>query len=143
MTRNPVALPLATITSARAVEGGWIVTDAQGEEHNVSKVAWDIAVEGTPSAMLPAQPGTYLLNPNPDHPEDQPRFWKTNVLGWMVCADTEIRPVTLDPEGLLSPPWQVLHPDGRVERSDASNWERVEEWLEEVARVRERVQEQA
>jgi hypothetical protein len=134
MTRKQVVIPLANITCAKAVEGGYIVTDAQGEDHNVDKIAWEIAVEGTPVATTPALQGTYLINPG-DGEADSPKVWKSNVLGWMVCADTAVRPMVLDPEALLSNPWQVLHPDGRVERSDGRSWDSLDEWLDEVRRL--------
>jgi len=131
MTRKQVILPLANITCAKAVEGGFIVTDAQGNDHEVDKISWEIAVEGTPTATVAAAPGTYLINPG-DGEEDSPKVWKSNVLGWMVCADTAVRPMVLDPEALLSSPWQVLHPDGRVERSDGRGWNSLDDWLDEV-----------
>ena len=136
MTSKPVALPLATIASAQKVEDGWVVTDSQGEEHEVSNAAWDMAVEGTPVATIPALAGTYLIGLGEDD-NDKPAVWKKNVLGWMVCADTQTRPVVLDPEALLSSSWQVLHPDGRVERSDGQAWGTLEEWKAEVTSVQQ------
>jgi hypothetical protein len=135
MTRNPVVLPLATITRAVSnPSGGWNVTDAQGEEHFVDNVAWEVAVEGTPASMMPAAPGTYLLNPGVD--EGKPIAWRTNVLGWMVCADTEVRPVVLDMSA-LEKKWDVLHPDGRVERSDGTSWDSLEDWMSTEAAFEE------
>lgn len=137
-SRKPIAVPLQNIAYAKALEGGdWLITDCNGEEHRVSKIDWEIALEGTPTSSFPAQPGTYLVNPA-DEAEDGRKFWRENVVGWMICADTAIRPVVLGPESLLSLPWQVLHPDGRVERSDGSTWETTDEWLEEIRRVNER-----
>jgi len=133
-SRTSIALPLNTISSARSVEGGWIVTDARGDEHQVDNVSWDLAVEGTPSAMMPALPGTYLVEPGTDEGGNR-KVWKTNVLGWMVCADNETRPVVFDHDGLPSLPWQVLHPDGRVERTDGQSWETVMLWIDEVAPI--------
>lgn len=132
-------VPFATMASAQALDGGWRVIDSQGEEHHFSNIDWDIAIETTPAATLPAQPGTYLINPGDG---EGPKFWKSNVLGWMICADSGVRPVCIDPEALLSP-WQVLHPDGRVERADGSSWESVDEWLAELALVAARLTENA
>lgn len=126
MTRQPTILPLATITKAEAVDDGWVVTDAQGEDHRVDSTAWNLAVQGTPSALIPALPGTYLINANTDG--DEPRVWKNNVLGWMVCADTEVRPMLLD-MSMLNKTWDVLHPDGRVERSSGDCWETLDQYL--------------
>jgi hypothetical protein len=128
MTRDQIALPIATITRAQAIEGGWLVTDAQGEEHRVDNVEWNIAVEGTPSAMIPALPGTYVINRGTDD-DGKPKAWKTNVLGWMIAADTEVRPVTTDPNLSGEKNWDVLHPDGRVERNDGSSWDSLDDWL--------------
>lgn len=133
-TRDVVALPLSSISSARAVKDGWIVTDVQGREHTVDDIAWDIALEGTPTATVPALPGTYLINPRDDDGSME-KVWKTNVLGWMVCADTVTRPVVIDQEALLATPWSILHPDGRVERSDGRSWDTLDEWLEEIGPV--------
>lgn len=125
--RGSVALPLNTITRAESAEGGWIVIDAQGEQHRVSSIDWEIAVEGTPTATLPAQPGTYLIGLC--HEEDNTHsVFRTNVLGWMVCADTAIRPVMLDPEALIGGDWQILHPDGRVEQPNGTSWDNLEDW---------------
>lgn len=129
MTRHPIAIPLATITRAEAMEGGdWRVIDGQGDEHRVSKIAWEMAVEGTPTAMLPALPGTYLISPLEEE-DGSTTPYKTNVLGWMVCADTEVRPVCLDPHVVGDAKWDVLHPDGRVERNDGTSWPSLTEWL--------------
>jgi hypothetical protein len=128
-SRAPIALPLSRITSARAIEDGdWLVTDAQGEEHRVDKIAWDIAVEGTPSAMVPALPGTYIVNPREEDDSGE-KVWKNNVVGWMVCADTETRPVVISPDILIGDKWHVLHPDGRVECSNGDSWESVDQWV--------------
>jgi hypothetical protein len=126
------------MANAQALDDGdRIVTDCNGQVHRVSKIDWEIAIEGTPVSSFPAQPGTYLINPA-DEAEDGRKYWRENVVGWMICADTILRPVVLGPESLLTPPWQVLHPDGRVERSDGSTWETVDEWLEEVRLISER-----
>jgi hypothetical protein len=129
MARNPIAIPINTITSARSIEGGdWMVTDAQGEEHRVDSISWQIAVEGTPSSMIPALPGTYILHPGTDD-QGNPKAWKTNVLGWMVTADTEVRPLLADSTCIDRNKWDVLHPDGRVERNDGSTWDTLLDWL--------------
>lgn len=133
MTRQPMILPLATITKAEAVDGGWIVTDSQGEDHHVSNVAWKLAVEGTPAAMMPALPGTYLVSPGEDE-AGKPTAWKDNVLGWMIGADTEIRPVVVD-MSIIDNRWTVLHPDGRVEQSTGDSWDTVDAWLAAVTDV--------
>lgn len=136
-SRRPVAISLQNMAHAQATEtGDWIITDCNGEEHRVSKIDWDIAVEGTPMSSFQAQPGTYLISPA-DEAEDGRKYWRENVVGWMICADTTLRPVVMGPESLLSPPWQVLQPDGRVERSDGSTWESVDEWLEDLRRLAE------
>ena len=138
-SRKSIAVPLQNISSAKALENGdWLVADCNGEEHRFSKIDWEIAVEGTPVSSFPAQPGTYLINPA-DSAEDGRKYWRENVIGWMICADTVLRPVVLSSESLFVQPWQILHPDGRVERSDGSTWETVEEWLEEVRAVTEGV----
>jgi hypothetical protein len=136
MTKRSTVLPLATITKAVAMEGGdWIVTDAQGEDHRVSNVAWELAVEGTPAAMMPALLGTYLVSPGEDETGKR-KVWKNNVLGWMVAADTEIRPLVLD-MSMIEDRWTVMHPDGRVERNDGESWETVDQWLDSVTQVSE------
>jgi hypothetical protein len=129
MNRHTLVLPLATITRARAIEGGdWMVTDAQGEEHRVDKISWEIAVEGTPASMIPALAGTYILHPGTDD-QGNPKVWKTNVLGWMVTADTEVRPLLADPTSIQGNMWDVLHPDGRVERNDGTSWDSLDDWI--------------
>jgi hypothetical protein len=140
-SRRSVAVPLSTMTKAEAVDDGWIVTDAQGEEHRFDKISWDIAVETAPTATLSALPGTYLINPCEEE-DGRVTVWKQNVLGWAICFDGETRPVTLNPEASLSGPWQILHPDGRVERSDGSTWESLNLWLDEDARIREKLRSQ-
>jgi hypothetical protein len=133
MSRQTKVLPLTTITCARAIEGGdWIVTDAQGEEHRVDKISWQIAVEGTPTSMIPALPGTYILHPGTDE-QGHGKAWKTNVLGWMVTADTEVRPLLADPTCIEGNKWDVLHPDGRVERNDGATWDCLDDWIKSEA----------
>lgn len=131
MDRQPVSLPLATITKAEAVDGGWIVTDAQGEEHRVDNTSWNVAVKYTPATMMPALPGTYLISPGEDE-SGKRKVWKNNIVGWMIGADTEVRPVVLD-MSMIDDRWTVLHPDGRVECSDGESWESVDAWLDHVA----------
>ena len=129
-TRSRLALPLNTITKARAaVEGGWTVTDAQGKDHAVDDISWEMAVEGTPTAMIPALPGTYLVTAS-EGEDGAPPYWRDNVLGWMICADTEVRPVVISGEALLTKPWRVMHPDGRVESSNGESWDTTDAWLE-------------
>jgi hypothetical protein len=135
MDRQPVSLPLATITKAESVDGGWIVTDAQGEEHRVDNTSWNVAIKYAPAAMTPALPGTYLVSPGEDE-SGKAKVWKNNVLSWMIAADTELRPVVVD-MSMIDDKWTVLHPDGRVECSDGESWESVDLWLDQVAPARE------
>jgi hypothetical protein len=127
MDNKQIALPLATITKAEATERGWIVTDGHGEEHQVDNVSWNVAVKYSPAAMMPALPGTYLISPADDESGNR-KVWKNNIIGWMIGADTEIRPVVLD-MSMVDDKWTVLHPDGRVELQNGESWDTLDEWL--------------
>jgi hypothetical protein len=130
MDGQSIALPLATITRAEELEGGdWLVTDSQGEQHRVDKVSWQCAVEFTPAVMMSALSGTYLVSIGEDE-RGNSKVWKSNVLGWMICADTEIRPVVVDMSMTVGKGnWHILHPDGRVECKNGESWETVDQWV--------------
>ena len=132
MEGKTLSLPLGTITRARALDGGdWIVTDAQGEDHRVDNAAWKTAVEGTPAAVVPALPGTYLISSSEDT-NAEPKVWRNNVIGWMISADTEVRPIVVDMSMIIGG-WTVLHADGRVERHTGESWDRLDLWLADAS----------
>ena len=81
----------------------------------------------TPKVTWPALPGTYLVSANIDG--EEPHFWRSNVLGWAICMDGLVRPIIIDPNGLMET-WTVLHPDGRVEKSNGDEFEDTAAWLE-------------
>lgn len=121
------AVPFATMRSAEQLQNGdWIVTMADGETLKFTKIDWQIALEMTPLSSFPALPGTYVINFNEDG--DDPQFWRTNVLGWMIGIDNVVRPIVVDPHGVVHG-WTVLHPDGRVETSTGDSFETVDAWL--------------
>lgn len=120
------AVPLSTMASAEQLpDGRWQITTRAGDQRIFSDIDWKIAL-GTPNVTLPALPGTYVVNPNED--DDAPPFWKSNVIGWGICMDGVVRPIVVDPDGLLDG-WTILHPDGRVETSQGDSFEDVATWL--------------
>lgn len=120
------AVPLATMASAEQLpDGRWQVTTSAGDHVIFSGIDWKIAV-GVPNVTLAALPGTYVVSPNEDG--DEPPFWKSNVLGWGVCMDGVVRPLVVDPDGLLDG-WTILHPDGRVETSHGDSFDDIASWL--------------
>nr|AGU09917.1 hypothetical protein [uncultured organism] len=122
-----LALPLASIVRATSTDGGWRVTDVQGETHLVDSTSWDIALQLTPISSVPAQPGTYLLS-RIDEEDGSTTIERVSVLGWMVCADLVTRPISLDTEALIGE-WFVEMPDGHVEGSvGGAKWPTVEAW---------------
>jgi hypothetical protein len=136
MTRHTISLPLATIARAEAMDGGdWLVTDSQGEQHRVDKVAWECAVEFTPAAMTQALPGTYLVSISEDESGNS-KVWKSNVVGWMINAEGEVRPIVVDMSLITGgEQWHILHPDGRVERKSGESWETVDQWFADTVPV--------
>lgn len=122
-----LAVPLTTMAAAEELsDGRWRVTTATGEALTFSRVDWLVAT-ATPKVTWPALPGTYLVSPNDDG--DEPPYWRSNVIGWAVCMDGLLRPISVDANALLDP-WTVLHPDGRVECSDGDEFEDTAAWLE-------------
>jgi hypothetical protein len=109
--------------------GNWRVYAANGESYDFSSIDWEVAVENTPSATMPAAPGTYLVSPNRE--DNSPPYWRSNILGWLVAADGAIRPAVLEPTGAPSD-WTILHPDGRVEDHAGSSWDDAAEWLADI-----------
>jgi hypothetical protein len=121
-----IAIPVSSIQSAEAVEGGdWRVVTNGGDTHVFSKVDWELWLETTPTSSWPAQPGTYVIYLEREANDRQ--FWKIAVVGWMINLEGNVRPVVTDPDG-VSKEWHVLHPDGRVEASDGGSWDNVTQW---------------
>ena len=126
--KTATMVPLASMAAARGIEGGWMVTDNQGGEHPVSDFEMKLALEMTPASTFPALPGTYLLNRATDA-SDNPEIYRITVLGWMISADGDTRPIVLDAEARIDDGWAVQMPDGRVEDRAGSQWESPEAWL--------------
>lgn len=82
--------------------------------------------------MFDAQAGTYLVAAYFD--DNQVDLIYVNVLGWQVGKDRRLTPITLDPRAADEDPWFVLHPDGRVESSDARSWSDKDAWIEDQRR---------
>ena len=84
--------------------------------------------------MFDAAPGTYLVSAYFD--DNQVDLIYCNVLGWQVGKDRRLTPITLDPRATDEDPWFILHPDGRVESSDARSWSTKDAWITEERRAR-------
>ncbi|MEE2917007.1 MAG: hypothetical protein VYB32_08055, partial [Pseudomonadota bacterium] len=105
-TGRGIAIPLGSIHSAEAIEGGdWRVVTKDGDSHDFSKIDWELWIEGTPVQSWPAQAGTYVVYPEREANDRQ--FWKTAVVGWMINLANEVRPVVTDPDG-ISKEWYVM-----------------------------------
>jgi hypothetical protein len=76
---------------------------------------------------LDALPGTYLVHAYFD--DNQVDLVRCNVLGWQIAADRTVTPIVVDPRAADELPWTVIHPDGRVERSDGRCWDSEDAWL--------------
>jgi hypothetical protein len=79
-----------------------------------------------PSALIPAQPGTYVLIASLK--ADQFQASLVNVIGWSAAAE-RVAPVTV--AGLnhgTDQPLAVLQPDGRVEEADGLVYANQDEW---------------
>jgi hypothetical protein len=125
-------IPMSSVVRAEGGQKGYAVIDRLGEKHNVSSVAWEMAVDGTPGGTLPAQPGTYLIW-HTEEEDGSHGVMKSTVVGWSLTPEGLPKPLVVDPEALLSNgPWQVLQPDGRVERSDGTQWSDASAWLAHV-----------
>ena len=84
--------------------------------------------------MVPAQPGTYLVNAYFD--DNQVELVKANVLGWQVGGERTMTPLVLDPGAVTGEDFHIIHADGRVECSDGRCWEDVDVWIAEERRLR-------
>lgn len=128
-TGGEIVVPFATMRRAeQTINGDWMVLDANGDVHQFSAGDWEIAMQETPRATLPAHPGTYLLHRNADG--EEPPYYRSAVLGWVVGLDSVTRPVTVDVELQTMRKWVVRHPDGFIEGSTGDSWETTEHWLE-------------
>ena len=130
---NGVDVALAHIVSARHINGGFELRDMLGQEHRVSETDFDLALEATPVSMVPALPGTFLLERDRDDAGNE-KVSRMTVLAWGTYADGATRPIVADPEALLngSGKWFVEMPHGRVEGNCCEQWESAEVWLEKV-----------
>jgi hypothetical protein len=119
---------LSAIVSMRSIDGGWLVTDRLGSQHNVSDFDWKLATELAPTATLPALPGTYALQ-RVEEANGQVTLDRMTVLGWTLDGEGIARPVIYDVEASISPdPLPIEMPDGHVE-AGASRWKSADDWL--------------
>lgn len=87
-----------------------------------------------PSAgMLPAAPGTYLVNAYFDGNEAE--VVKSNIVGWQIGTERSLTPLVMDPRAANFDDLYVMHPDGRVESTDGSTWPDVDAWVDALQRA--------
>lgn len=77
--------------------------------------------------MLPALPGTYLVNLYFEN--DEADLVRANVIGWQVDAERNLTPLVIDTRAAADGQWFVIHPDGRVECSDGRCWNDADTWI--------------
>ncbi|MBP8235644.1 MAG: hypothetical protein KAY22_25450 [Rhizorhabdus sp.] len=128
--RTAIAVPLANIAVARGYQGGWTITDVNGNDHQVDDFSWNLALETTIVSSIPAQPGTFLIGMVADEGDPDP-FWRSAVVGWGVYADGATRPIAIDVDMVTGGDWAVQFPDGRVETPERQ-FETVKDWRASV-----------
>lgn len=122
-------IPMSAVVSATGGKDGWSVRTTDGVTHAVDDISWGLAVEASPGGMIPAQPGTYLLEEVTDRSDDS-AVYRHSVLGWAIGLEGSVRPVVVDTTALIeSVRWAVEQPDGRVEGNLGEQWDTVEAWL--------------
>ncbi len=125
-----IAVLVANMSSAEQLPGGqWSVNIDDGSSITFSNDEWQVALARTPRSTFPALPGTYLVTANTD--DDNPPYWRDNVVGWMISLAGTVRPIVIDPEVAIYA-WTVVHPDGRVESNCGRSWDNAESWLREI-----------
>lgn len=122
-------IPLKSVSRARGIKGGWVVTDSTGEETTVSDSDWSLALKMVPLQTIPAVQGTYVLYPI--HGEHGIILGRTTVIGWGIYADGETRPIAIDWQAVEDNHWAVQLPDGRVESNHGHQWDTADAWLAE------------
>lgn len=107
------------------------ITMDDGEQVYVAE--WTVEeITKAPVAVLPAQPGTFLLGGVEAEDESADAIWQTPVIAWGVGIDNDVRPWTADgPDDGLSRPSPVLFATGLVVAQGDRSYRTLEDWFNE------------